>query len=449
MTSFTADVAARVAALRYDDLPADLVELTRQCVLDWFGVTVAGSREPAAEIVLAELADECPTGTATVVGRSARLPASMAALVNGTASHALDYDDVNSAMNGHPTVPVLGALLALAETRAAAGEPASGRDVVCAFVAGYEAECRVGRALGSAPYQRGFHATGTLGTLGAAAACARLLGLDADTTAVALGIAATQAAGMKSMFGTMSKPLHAGKAGANGLLAARLAARGFTAHPAAIETEQGFAEVSGGRRDLDPARSGPEWFLRNNLFKYHAACFATHSTIEGLRRLRAGTGFAAADVDRVVVHANAAQLRMCAIPEPDTGLAAKFSLRHLVAMTLSDVDTANADSFTDACARDADLVRLRQRVEVAPDGPLQSGTPVDVVLLDGRTVSAAHDVNTPATDLDGQRAALRAKFDALCRPVLGSDRSDQLATLIDTLERLDDVTPLLAASATT
>jgi 2-methylcitrate dehydratase PrpD len=146
MTSFTADVAAKVAEQRYDDLPADVVELVRQCVLDWYGVTLAGSREPAAWIVLAEAVEECPTGgAATVVGRADRLPASMAALVNGTASHALDYDDVNSAMNGHPTVPVLSALLALAETRAA-----SGRDVVCAFVAGYEAECRVGRALGSA-----------------------------------------------------------------------------------------------------------------------------------------------------------------------------------------------------------------------------------------------------------------------------------------------------------
>src|SRR5215813_3628940 len=168
MTSFTADVATRVAKLEFDDIPPDVIELVRQCTLDWFGVTLAGSRDPAAQIVLAEALDEGPStldGGATVVGRSERLPASMAALVNGTASHALDYDDVNSAMNGHPTVPVLAALLALAETRRA-----SGRDLVCAFVAGYEAENRVGRALGSAPYQRGFHATGTVGTLGAAAA---------------------------------------------------------------------------------------------------------------------------------------------------------------------------------------------------------------------------------------------------------------------------------------
>jgi 2-methylcitrate dehydratase PrpD len=438
--ALTAQLADRTAGLRFEDIPSDVVELVRQCVLDWFGVTVAGSREPAAQIVLAEAAEE-GAGMCTVVGCGQRLPASMAALVNGTASHALDYDDVNAAMTGHPTVAILAALLALAETR-----HDSGRDVVCAFVAGYEAQCRVAQALGNAPYQRGFHATGTIGTFGAAAACARLLGLDADHTAVALGIAATQAAGMKSMFGTMSKPLHAGKACANGLLAAKLAARGFTANPAAIEAEQGFAEVTGGRLNADRALA-EGWFLRGNLFKYHAACFATHSTIEGVRRLRAQAGFGASDVDRVVVHANAAQLRMCAIAEPDTGLEAKFSLRHLVAMALSDVDTANTDSFTDACARDTGLVSLRQRVDVEPDGPDRAGTPVDVVLRDGATLRIAHDVSVPATDLDGQRAALLAKFDALCAPVLGLPGARRLADLTAELDLLPDVGDLLNASA--
>jgi 2-methylcitrate dehydratase PrpD len=442
--SFTADVAARVAGLSYDDIPEDIVELARQCVLDWFAVTVAGSREPAAEIVLAELLQECPAGQgATVVARPDRLPPSMAALANGTASHALDYDDVNTAMTGHPTVPILSALLALGEMN-----NATGADIVCAFVSGYEAQCRIAQAVGPAPYQRGFHATGTIGTFGAAAACARLLGLDAEQTAIALGIAAAQAAGIKSMFGTMSKPLHAGKAGANGLLAARLAARGFTANPTAIEAEQGFAEVSGGRADVDRPLREPAggWYLRGNLFKYHAACFATHSTIEGLRRLQRRDGFGAAEVDRVVVHANAAQLRMCAIPEPTTGLEAKFSLRQLAAMTLSDVDTSNTASFTDASAADDALVRLRQRVVVEPDGPDRGGTPVEVLLRDGRSVAIAYDVSIPATDLDEQRTSLQAKFTALVVPVLGPDGSAQLADLVGGVDRLDDVGGLMAAS---
>src|SRR3954462_9365666 len=184
---FTAEVAAQVAALSFDDLPADVVELARQCVLDWVGVTVAGSREPVTRILLDDFEDQGlgagPAGV-TVVGHRMRLPVLDAALVNGTASHALDYDDVNEALVGHPTVPILAGLLALAESR-----HSSGRDLVTAFVAGYEAECRIGRAVGVDHYQRGFHATGTVGTFGAAAACARLLGLDPPTMAMALGVA--------------------------------------------------------------------------------------------------------------------------------------------------------------------------------------------------------------------------------------------------------------------
>src|SRR4051812_19322049 len=398
-SGFTAEVAAQVAALTFDDLPVDVVELARQCALDWVGVTVAGSREPVTRILLDDFEDQGlgagPAG-ATIVGHRMRLPVLDAALVNGTASHALDYDDVNEALVGHPTVPILAGLLALAESR-----HGSGRDLITAFVAGYEAECRIGRAVGVDHYQRGFHATGTVGTFGAAAACARLLGLDPPTTAVALGVAGTQAAGLKSLFGTMGKPLHAGKASANGLLAARLAARGFTANPDVLETEQGFGEAAAGGLDAERGRRDPRsgWFLRDNLFKYHAACFQTHSSIEGLRRLREVEHLTADDVERVVVHADAMQLRMCAIPEPATGLAAKFSLRHTAAMVLAGEDTSAIAAFTDAAAGDPRVVGVRERVEVHDDAAVGGPTPVDVHLRDGRVLHAEHDISTPEDDL--------------------------------------------------
>ncbi len=168
-----------------------------------------------------------------------RLPPLAAALVNGSASHALDFDDVNMAMPGHPSVAILPGLLALAEERGA-----SGAEILAAFVAGYELQCRLGRTIAPGHYDGlGFHATATVGSFGAAAACAHLLGLDAAATATALGIAATQAAGLKSMFGTMCKPLHAGKAASNGLLAAKLASRGFTSRADALECAQGFART--------------------------------------------------------------------------------------------------------------------------------------------------------------------------------------------------------------
>src|SRR3954453_18874156 len=437
---FTAEVAAQVAAMSFDDLPADLVELARQCVLDWVGVTVAGSREPVTRILLDDFEDQGlgagPAG-ATVVGHRMRLPVLDAALVNGTASHALDYDDVNEALVGHPTVPILAGLLALAESR-----HDSGRDLVPAFLAGYEAECRIGRAVGVDHYQRGFHATGTVGTFGAAAACSRLLGLDAAGTAVAFGIAGTQAAGLKSMFGTMGKPLHAGKASANGLLAARLASRGFTANPAVLETEQGFGEAAAGGLDVERGRRAArhEWFLRDNLFKYHAACFQTHSSIEGLRRLRDDERLTAADIDRVIVHADAMQLRMCAIPEPLTGLAAKFSLRHTAAMVIAGEDTSAITAFSDAAAKDPVVVGIRERVEVHDDGETGGPTPVDIHTRDGRVMHVAHDVSTPEADLALQRRRLEAKCAALAEPVIGTGA----ASLVQLAGRVDDLTDIAA-----
>jgi len=442
-TWFTAELAGRASSLQFDDLPADVVELARQCILDWFAVTVAGAGEPAARIVTAELAEGAPPHGVTVVGTGARLAPHDAALANGTASHALDYDDVNYALNGHPTVATLPGTLALAEHLGA-----SGRDLITAFVAGYETGCRVGRAAGREHYSRGFHATGTIGTFASAAACARLMGLDAATTEQALGLAGTQAAGLKSMFGTMAKPLHAGKAAANGLLAARLAARGFTAAPAVVETVQGFAETQ--VEGFDPARGLAEpkqgWHLRNNLFKYHAACYRTHSAIEGLRRLVQEHEIDSASVTSVVIHADEGQMRMCAIGEPTTGLEAKFSLRHTAAFVMGGVDTADIGVYDDAHATDPALVELRERIKVVADGAPDAPTLVELETAEGRLLRAAFDTDHPDPDVDGQRVRLEGKFAALTRPVLGTEGSRRLAELVATVDSATSIGPLLAAS---
>src|SRR5882757_6226154 len=229
-TKLTRTLAAQASTVTYDALPEPVRALTRQCVLDYYGVALAGADDPLVTILLDELAEAGGAAQAGVVGHKLRLPALSAALINGAIGHALDYDDVNLAMPGHPSVAILPGLLSLAEER-----QSSGREIIAAFVAGYETACRIGMALRPGHYNLGFHATGTVGVFGAAAACARLLGLDAATTAQALGIAGTQAAGLKSQFGTMSKPFHAGKASQSGLLAARLAARGFSSRTDLVE----------------------------------------------------------------------------------------------------------------------------------------------------------------------------------------------------------------------
>src|SRR5882757_5654736 len=212
-TDLTQVLASKAAALDYDDLPTPARELARQCVLDYFGVALAGAGDELVRLLLDEMAEAGGAPQAGLIGHETRLPALSAALVNGAAAHALDYDDVNMAMPGHPSVAILPALLALAELKGS-----SGREVITAFVAGYELQCRVGRVLSPGHYDvLGFHATATVGSFGAAAACAHLLRLDKEKFVTALGIAGTQAAGLKSMFGTMCKPLHAGKAAYHGL----------------------------------------------------------------------------------------------------------------------------------------------------------------------------------------------------------------------------------------
>src|ERR1700737_1761190 len=289
----TLALAKEASALGYDELPAPARELARQCVLDYLGVAIAGAEDPLVRILLDELTDAAGAPQASVIGHEVRLPALSAALVNGAAAHALDYDDVNMAMPGHPSVAILPGLLALAEL-----QRSSGREVITAFVAGYETACRIGLALQPGHYNPGFHSTATVGSFGAAAACARLLRLDTAVTAMALGIAGTQAAGLKSPFGTMCKPFHAGKAAHNGLLAARLAARGFSSRPDLVECEQGFALAHGPVFHPEAALADPPngFHIFANLFKYHAACSLTHGPIECARKLREQHGGKADEV---------------------------------------------------------------------------------------------------------------------------------------------------------
>lgn len=437
----TQRLAEHAARLRWEDLPDDIRLLARQCVLDWAAVTVAGAREPLTRMLVDEVREEASRPQATVVGHGFEASVLQAAVVNGAASHALDYDDVNMSFTGHPSVVLVPPLLALAEAR---GE--SGAAFMTAFVAGYETLCRIGAAVSPGHYVSGFHATGTIGTFGAAAACARLLRLDPDDTAVALGIAATEAAGLKSMFGTMCKPLHAGRAGADGMMAAQLAARGFTSRSDAIEAAQGFAATHG--PDFDPAAALREpvhgLHLRDNLFKYHAACYGTHAAIEAARHLRDEHGLRVHDLRRVVVHVAAASDGVCNVQEPRSGLEAKFSLRHAVAMALAGTDTGAMSSFTDAAAANASLRSVRDRVQVELHRECASLTQAEVVVetTDGTLLRRRHDSGVPAGDLSAQRRRLEQKFRSIAGPRIGSEACDELLSLVSRLEELPDLSPL-------
>src|SRR5215469_15478617 len=438
--NLTQVLALRAASWRREDIPEPARELVRQCVLDYFGVALAGAGDELVRLLIDEMNESGGAPQASIIGNELRLPALSAALVNGAAAHALDYDDVNMAMPGHPSVAILPALLALAELRRS-----SGREVATAFVAGYETACRIGAALRPGHYNLGFHSTGTIGSFGAAAACARLLGLDANTTAIALGIAGTQAAGLKSQFGTMCKPFHAGKAAQNGLLAARLAARGFSSRADIVECIQGFASTHGPNFLPEAALAAPEAGLHlfANLFKYHAACYLTHAPIECARRLREEHRLNPDDIARITLRLDESCERVCNIPAPADGLQSKFSLRQTVAMALAGIDTASLGAYSAENARDPALVALRERVEIEwQDSWPQTLCELVVELADGRCLTARHDAGIPAADISRQGERLAAKFDALVAPVLGAPRARELREMISDLDDVADIRSL-------
>jgi len=411
----------------------------RHALLDWAAVTIPGAREPLARMLIDEFGT--PDGPCTLIAAGDRASLHDAALVNGTLGHALDFDDVNFLIHGHPTVPVAPVVLALGEAL-----DASGLAVIDAFIAGYEVECQIGAMAGYGHYDLGFHSTGTMGTFGTAAAAAHLMRLDAERTAHALGMAAAQAAGLKSMFGTMTKPFHAGKAAANGLIAARLAARGFTANTDGIETAQGFAATQA--PGFEPAAVRPDaaapFAVESNLFKYHAACYLTHSAIEAIRTLRERHAVGLDDLAAMTLHGQPAAQRVCNIPDPHTGLEVKFSIRHLAALALDGADTASLGLYSAATAQDPRLTAAREKIAFEPR-ELASRPAAAVVLRtrDGRTLTGEADVGIPSADPQAQWHKLVAKAQSIAAPVIGAARLAKVVEAVEGLDSAGSIRPLM------
>ncbi|MGR3527431.1 MAG: MmgE/PrpD family protein [Paracoccaceae bacterium] len=450
-TSFTQAAAAWVAESDQLEIPVSVLRLAEQCLFDWFAVTIAGTSEELAPMITSAATEgEIALKGTALIGQNGRATEQRAALINGTISHALDFDDVNLRMHGHPTVTIAPALLAVAERQNQSGEA-----LLRAFVVAYQVAGRLGYAMGDTHYGRGFHATGTIGAVAAAAGCASLLNLNSDETEAALGLAATQASGLKAMFGTMAKPFHAGNAAANGIMAARLAQRGFTARQGGLEHAQGFGSAMSDdsrfdAKDFSETPNGaPAWEITGNLFKYHAACYLTHSTIEALARLRQRHEIVPNDVESIALYVPETHQSVCDVTEPKTGLDIKFSIRHLAALALTGANTADLSLYSDRTAKDEQLSALRSRTKLVSGGIRAAdryGAKVVVLLKDGTPFEAFWDVSTPLADLDAQEAALRAKAVTLIDPKLGSGSADQLLAALGGLSVATDLSELLQAA---
>lgn len=410
-------------------MPQSARRIVKLSLLDWCAVALAGQDEPVSRAVRALVGDEAGTPDATVIGHGTKLPARAAALANGATSHALDYDDTHFDHVGHTSVAIFPAVVAVAEKRGA-----SGTQLIEAALVGHETACRIGTWLGTPHYNFGFHQTATAGTFGAAAAVARLLGLDEARTRHALGIAATRASGLKSQFGTMGKPYHAGMAAANGVEAATLASHGFISRPDGIECAQGFAATHAAEcGDLSKilAGLGENYRFEHVQYKFHACCHGTHAAIEALRDIRAKAGLRLDDVDSVTLGVNPRWLKVCNIEQPTTGLEAKFSYRLTTAMALAGLETGALSVYEAKTCADPSLIRVRDRVTVvADDKHADTAATVIVRTRAGRTHDASFDLETPMPVAVKERK-LREKAAALVGPA----RAEQLWSVISQIEQ--------------
>jgi 2-methylcitrate dehydratase PrpD len=412
--------------------------------LNWLGCAVGAARHEAADAALAAVAMLQPAPQATVLGRSERVDMASAALVNGITSHTFDFDDTHLKTIIHPAGPVASAVLALAE-----GTGAPGRTVIDALVLGIDVSCRVGNAIYPDHYDRGWHITGSTGMLGAAAACARLLGLDEKRTAMALGIAASQPIGLREQFGTMTKPFHPGAAARAGLMAALMARHGFTASAKALEAPRGFAQVVSPKYSWNELTDelGSRFEISFNTYKPFACGIVIHPSIDACVQLRA-LGVRAELVERIELKVHPLVLELTGKKEPADGLQGKFSVYHGCAAGLI-FGRAGEDEFSDAVVGREDVAALRRRVVATVDDRIdEAAADVVAVLRDGRRehVFVEHAIGSlarPMADAD-----LEAKFHGLADPVLGTGPSGDLLAAAWKIATAPDVRALTALART-
>ncbi len=441
-------VAEWIAGFDLDRVSSEVRERACLCCLDTVGVALAGASEPASRIVQQVVASEGGAACG-VFGTRLRASASGAALANGTAAHALDYDDMCFVSLAHPSAPLVASALAAAELAGA-----SGSAVLDAYIVGFEIEARLGRVMNPRHYQRGWHCTSTLGTIGAAAAASRLLGLDQWAAGHALAIAASEASGLKENFGTMVKPLHAGLAARNGVVAALLAKSGMTASEAALEGPQGFLTAMDSQRpalDEEIADLGRRWEILDTgiTVKLYPSCAGTHPSLDAILDLRQREQFTAADVDRIVIEVDSITPTVLIYERPATGLEAKFSMPFCAAAAVVfgrvGIETFDADRLHDPQVTAA-MARVVMRVDATLDGlaPPLTQARVTVHLRDGRRL---HQAANGARGYPGQPASddeLDAKFIACARRTLDDASADRALAVLRQIETTEDIRRLTA-----
>ena len=434
MDMVTQTLARYLVSSRWADIPERVRHEAARALLNFMGCAIGASRHETVENALAAVREFAGKPQATVLGRAERLDILHAALLNGVSAHVFDFDDTH-ARAIHPSAPVYPAVLAFAEWR-----KVSGAELVHAFVLGVEAEERVGLSVFPEHYEAGWHITGTAGVFGAAAAAGKLLGLDEQRMAWALGIAATQSSGLQEMFGSMCKSLHPGNAAQNGLRAALLAANGFTSSERAIEAPRGFANVLS--RKFDPKviteGLGERYELLSNMYKPYACGLVVHAAIDGCIDICHEQKLATDAIAAVELDVSPLVARLTGNKTPQTGLEGKFSVYHAVAAAIVH-GAAGEAQFSDACVRDPRVIAVRERVSTREDAAIgRTEARVTIRARDGRSFMlhvehALGSLKRPMSDAD-----LEAKFRALAQDVLPAAQTEEIIKLCWRVAALDD-----------
>ena len=440
----TAALADFALSSRKEDAPAPVRAEATRTLLNWVGGCVGGAADPAIGSILAGLGPFMGAPRASVLGRAEKVDALHAALLNGASCNVLDYDDAHLRTVIHPAGPVAPAILALAEHR----PPVAGADFLHALIVGIEVECRIGNGISPEHYVHGWHITGTCGVIGAAAAAGRLLGLDGARMRRALGTAATQAAGLRAMFGGMGRILHSGRAAQNGLAAALLSEAGLESSERAIEASDGFANVFSARRDWAAMTDGlgTVWETAANTYKPYAAGIVAQAAIDGCIGLRDAHGLKPGGIAAVELAVNPIALMLTDNPNPAGANEARLSLQHVSAAGLVHGRLGAAEMTEEAVAR-PETVALRARVSARADDALaRDQARVRIVLASGETrecfvAHALGSLENPMSD-----RGLDDKVRSLCAPVLGPDAADALIAACRGIAGLDSAASIAAAA---
>lgn len=447
MSSTDAEVTKRLAEWVCESdiqsVPEPVLQAATRTLLNWMGCAVGACRHESVDITLRALGPFMGTGQASILGRNEKVDALNAALLNGIGSHVFDFDDTHLKTIIHPAGPVASAILALSEYR-----PVSGRDFLHALILGVEVECRIGNAVYPAHYDVGWHITGTTGVFGAAAACGRLLGLDPQQMCWALGTAATQAAGLREMFGSMCKPLHVGRAAQNGLASAFLAAEGFTSSEQALEAPRGFANVLSTQQDYAEIVEGlgEHYEILLNTYKPFPCGIVIHPSIDACIQLKQEHQLKGQEIQAVELRVHPLALELTGKKTPRTGLEGKFSVYHSAAVALVHGQAGMAE-YSDEVVNDPRIIAVRDRVSATADDAIHEAKAIARAQLnDGRVVEKVVEFAVGSLERPLSDKAIAEKVHDLSDSILGAEAVDGMIQACRNVWNFDDASELARAA---